>query len=1105
MNPPLKPFDKQRAAANPKQSVWVTANAGSGKTHVLAHRVIRLMLEGADPASILCLTYTKAAAAEMAQRVHEILASWVTMPKIELVQALAGIGAPASGEQRIAQARRLFTRALETPGGLKIQTIHAFCERLLQLFPAEAGVIPGFSVADERSAALMMDRALELTLAMAESGDDEKLAESLAIASRYLQASQLADCISQIAGERQRFSAPQFDGAFVAAGLQRLRGAFQLSDTDTAASLLDRLASDNAFWDCLLDVLSHGGKKANDMALDIARARKTDPPSLEEWRGIIFNADGAPRSISTKQILALDPEFDRRFASIAAEVSKASACECLLATEALLTIAVRAFQAYDAEKRRAGNLDFDDLIRRTRELLTARHAAQWVLYKLDRGLAHVLVDEAQDTNPGQWDILGALTGEFFAGEGRRAEADRTIFVVGDRKQSIYGFQGADVNAFEAAESGFASRVKGAGQAFDNVPLTLSFRSTQEVLAAVDAVFGKSSAALEGLEGARSPYPPHQAHRPERGIFEIWPLVETGEKDGGDVWLPLMERSAEQSRHRLLAQEIARRIGSWVGKRRLTGGEPVRPVDILILLRSRGRLFEAILFELQAAGIPIAGADRLKLADNIAVLDLMALLQFCLLAEDDYALACVLKSPLVPHPLDDGQLTMLAANRGSSTLWARLAGATDGPSRADALWLATQRDKMRRQRPFEFLSQIVVERRAAILARLGSETSDAMDALLQAALEHETAEAPSYPGFLYWFKSGDTRVKRDMDQSAGGVRVMTIHGSKGLEAPIVILPIDVNAGQGGAANQILMPVLAGFGPFPFLNLSKRPLDSVPKWKDDRISGERQESHRLLYVALTRARDELYVCGCSSGKKAREDNWYDLVDGARPAGMREIWENGVLVARRLGNAPGQAMRVDDPPPAAPPPWFHAAYTEPEARQRRPEKGAQDDGAAARGTFLHKLLQELPSLAPEKRIAFANRIAERHGIGQAHAEAMAKLTMDKNFQTLFDANGRAEAPVSARLYDGKLVVEGRIDRLILGETETVVIDYKSGPSTVISEAHAYALQLARYRAAVEAAFPGKPVKAAILWLDAPRLDWIGKDVLDRALARLLDSTTA
>jgi ATP-dependent helicase/nuclease subunit A len=1106
MSKPIKANDRQRAASNPRTSVWVTANAGSGKTHVLAHRVIRLMLAGADPASILCLTYTKAAASEMAERVHEILASWVTMTDAELAESLGNIGAQSPGPELQATARRLFTRALETPGGLKIQTIHAFCERLLQLFPVEAGVVPGFSVADDRTSAQMMETALEKALSEAESGKDDKLAESLDIASRHAQASQLSSYILQVAALRSRFSALNFDAAFVAAGLKRLRSEFQLHEADTISSILSQLACDGQLWNRCLAALRQGGKNARTLADSIVAVRNNNPGSLEEWRKTFFTGAGDSRKVSTKKIQDFDPTFDNLFNAIVAEIGKASACECLAATEALLTIAVRVFEAYNAEKRRLGLLDFDDLIFRTQELLTAKHAAQWVLYKLDRGLSHVLVDEAQDTNSGQWCILEALTEEFFAGEGAQPDKERTVFVVGDRKQSIYSFQGADVTAFEAAESGFANRIKGAGKRFENVPLTLSFRSTPEVLTAVDAVFATSSAALPGLEGLGSPYSPHQTHRKETGVYEIWPLVVAGDKAEDDVWQPLMERPAQESRHRALARKIAMRLRSWIGRRMLSGGKVVEPGDILILLRSRGKLFEAILAELQAAGIPAAGADRLKLENNIAVLDLMALMQFCLLAEDDYSLACVLKSPLVPRPLDDDQLLQLAANRGRATLWSQLVHSRHDLWRENAHWLAVRRETMRTQRPYEFLSQVIVQRRAAILARLGSEASDAMNALLQAALEHEMLETPSYPGFLRWFRSGETQVKRDMDQSTGGVRVMTIHGSKGLEAPIVILAVDVNAKPGGSGDQIITPDLEGFGLFPFWYLSNRPLDSVPKWKKNRKAAEQEESHRLLYVALTRAKDELYVCGCGNGSKTQQDNWYDLVDKARPPSMREVLENGITVAYRLGSDPinmeKEASRGRHK--ISLPAWFRQPHHQPPKRQVRNDSQAHDETAAARGTILHKLLQELPSIPPERRHGYAQQMAQKHKLDAALADRIVRLTLDERYQDLFNENGLSEVPVSARLHDGQLVVSGRVDRLILGEAETVIIDYKSGTPATIDETHDYALQLARYMAAMEAVRPGVPAKAALFWIEVPRLDWIGKDVLDGALARLLFSTS-
>jgi ATP-dependent helicase/nuclease subunit A len=1095
-----RPTDQQRKASHPGYSAWVAANAGSGKTHVLAHRVIRLMLAGADPSAILCLTYTKAAAAEMANRVHALLASWVTLEDKELSLALEDIGVEDRNRRSLREARRLFTRALETPGGLKIQTIHAFCERLLQLFPVEAGVVPGFKVADERQASDLRASAMASVLSTALSGGDQALSHCLGLISQNIQADTFQIFIARIIAKRSEHGLNPLNTQTIAAAVSALRRTIGVSPDDASAKIVDRLRAERMRYVELAGIL--GNTNAAKAILETANKPDSD---LSAWTECFFTKERERRKIGNQTAKSKHPWIEAFINAAHEQIEKAGALECLEATEALLTIAARVLDLYENEKRHAGILDFDDLIARTRQLLTGRQSAQWVLYKLDRGLSHILVDEAQDTNAAQWDILGSLTEEFFAGEGSPHQEPRTIFVVGDRKQSIYGFQGADPDAFEVAQQDFGSRIAGLEQILEIVDLTVSFRSTDEVLKAVNSTFMENRPARTGLDGRIETKLVHQVSRKDGpGIFEIWPLIKSEDVEELDPWAPPEAIQPATSAKRLLARAIARKVRSWIGHRKLIPqNRAVRSSDIMVLLRRRDVLSESIIAELRAAGVPVAGADRLKLASNLAVLDLAALMQFATLWGDDHALACVLKSPLMPVPLDEEPLFELAHRRGLHSLWERLQASEHPACEANAAQIKAWLDLAVELRPYEFLASVVAERRAAILARLGPEADDAMNAFMALALDYETEAPPSFTGFLQWFKAGDAQIKRDMDQNAEGVRVMTVHGAKGLEANIVILPIDTNARRNNEGARLMTVDLPEFGRVPFWHLRKYPLPAAMSGlRDDLRQEDSEESHRLLYVAMTRARDELYVCGCGNSGKSGTDNWYDLVSVSPPIGIREIIEDGEVKAHRLGPDPewidpapekqGAEMRF--------PSWLATKIGgKPESVSRitASRGGVRNKEAAARGIVLHKLLGQLPRLPVHERRAFAERVASRNAIDSKCAASLADLVSNPNYAMVFSPGGLSEVPIAASLRDGQLSVSSRIDWLVIGDDAVIVADFKSGDPEPIEETHEYARQMALYRAALMEAYPGKSVRAALLWLEEPRLEWLDSALLERAFA--------
>lgn len=1099
----------QRRASDPKRSVWVAANAGSGKTHVLVDRVIRLMLSGTPPDKILCITFTKAAAAEMASRLHGRLSKWVVLEDDDLVAHIRAMGHHDVTPDTLQRARELFTLALETPGGLKIQTIHAFCERLLQLFPVEAGVVPGFEVMDERSAAELLDQARRRIIAEAEMADDPALKRIVARA----QAEAFEDLLRTILLKRSDLSLD----------LDYLRQELGLRPEDTAESLAQRLMDiDVPLYDRMIATLAQSaGATDQKSAVLLGRIKSGERDAFID---LFLKKDLKPKalsSIASKKLQTAEPwlneAIEREMDRAVRLLGKSATLEMMLATEALVGLAARIINDYERLKRLYGRYDFEDLILRTKRLLVEQVSAAWVLFKLDGGIDHILVDEAQDTSPAQWQIVKALAGEFFAGAGARIDMIRTLFVVGDRKQSIFSFQGADPAAFEETRTYFEARLSEA-DGLDTVSLSISYRSTETVLEAVDAVF-KGDVARRGLITDSDADILHEAVRKgHAGLIELWPVTLKDEKPDYDPWLVPVDRIDRNHPARKLAQRIAETIAQWLREQRMITalGRPVTPGDILILVRSRNDFFSSMLRELNRCRVPVAGADRVTLNDHIAVQDLLVLGQFIVLPEDDHALACLLKSPLISHPsgraFNDDDLFALAHGRGRKSLWRRLEESKALSSVADRLrrWI----DWGARETPFGFYARVLGEDmpsvRQNILSRLGPEAIDLIDAFLNLALDYEQRETPSLQGFLHWFTSADTEIRRDMDQSGDVVRIMTVHGAKGLEAPIVFLP-DTCAppDDRNEVQPLLLPAPEG-KLIPFWRFSGGVEAPEVSRKRDLLRDQRMEEYRRqLYVGLTRARDELYVCGYTSDDVPKSGSWYALIEASLEG---ERTSEGILRIEGAQTAELiPAARAEPAPPAATenPAWL---------RQKPPRESAGNDwinpsrlvrkgpvvasAAMEQGRALHRLFQLLPDLEPERRRAAAAELLERRGItGEAAgslAEKVVAIIEDPAFSAWFDGRGLAEIPLMAELGPQGLLA-GQVDRLVVREDEVLILDYKSDrspPDDPTGIPEAYIAQLAAYRAALTRMFPGRAITAALLWTETPRLMTIPPELLDRVM---------
>ncbi len=642
--PALEAGDPQRIAADPALSAFVTANAGSGKTKTLIDRVARLLLGGAKPETILCVTYTKAAASEMQRRLFEALGEWSVSPDDKLAEKLAALEDRPFEKDELSTARALFALALETPGGLKIQTIHAFCEKLLRRFPLEAGVSPGFRVMDDSASAAVAGTARRMVARLAMGALDD-VAEAYARMSVALDFQSFQAMFSDFEARRGALSTfltrqGGLDGAigWVWRAVDVPRG----SDPEAlAAEAMARM--DRTLWREAAGVLRLGTATDQKCAGQLAAVADNPDALFAEALAAFFTEKGEGDGVKwIGKTSGLKAHEGLRIRLLAEQTrldearQRLRAAQIAVDTTYVLTLANAYLAAYTLEKQSVGALDFADLIEKTCRLLRDRPAAAWVLYKLDGGIDHILVDEAQDTAPDQWTIVDALTEEFFAGAGvRGAGRARNMFVVGDEKQSIYSFQGARPELLLRKFEFHRDRATGAGFRFERVDLLTSWRSTPQVLSFVDAVFAPQALADAIQPGATLQVTHTAARADHAGCVDIWPLEVERKADEREAWDAPLDAEPEDSANRRLARRIAAEIKALIARGEAVYDKddkrwrPAHAGDVLILVRRRRALFEEILRALKQAGIAVAGADRLALSEHIVFDDLVALARFVL--------------------------------------------------------------------------------------------------------------------------------------------------------------------------------------------------------------------------------------------------------------------------------------------------------------------------------------------------------------------------------------------------------------------------------------------------------------------------------------------
>ncbi|WP_158284655.1 double-strand break repair helicase AddA [Oricola cellulosilytica] len=1153
---------RQAVAADPVKSVWVSANAGSGKTYVLATRVIRLLLAGTDPSRILCLTYTKTAAAEMKDRVFRRLGEWVSMPEAQLRKTLEELENRTPDSDRIAFARNLFARALETPGGLKIQTIHAFCDALLHRFPLEANVPGHFEQPDTEMVDALLGQARAEMLAHIDGDTGGDLAAAFRTVIELSGESGLDGLLDEAIQSRSKLTALLREIGPAETRREHYLDAFGFNDDDTAERIIaGALSSLTACRPVVRQVLEASagvsaktGRNFAEGFLAALDAVETDPPgAYAQCLALFFTAAGKQRATGTlfndKAVLTV-PDFELAYESALETAGRARDRIALLSqidnTLAALAVVDRLLEGYERLKRARGYLDFDDLIERTATLLLRPDVGAWVRYKLDQGIDHVLVDEAQDTSPVQWAVIRSLTDEFFDGQAAR-DVRRTLFAVGDEKQSIYSFQGADPASFgEAGEAVYrkARHVFGP-EGFENMPLQTSFRSTQDVLTAVDTVF-EHETNRAGVSRDERPTRHVSLRTDQPGRVEIWPMERASDDDEPTDWTAPVDAPPLPSV--VVAGRVAATIADWLASgERLEGtGEKISAGDILVLVRSRDAFVGTLSRALKNHGVPVAGADRLRMTDHIAVLDLLALAKFVLQPADDLSLAAVLRSPL--FDLDEETLFAVAYDRGREPLFVALRRKAEGSSRLRAVCavLDAWRERGRTLPVYEFYASILAGEngREKLTGRLGPETPDMLDEFMRFALAQERAGLPSLQNFVSVLETASPEIKREMDPAQAQVRIMTVHGAKGLEAPVVFL-VDRGAPPHSAGNESrFLEAKANEGKEIILwNCSGGPKSDVTEAARAEVARKAGEEYRrLLYVGMTRAADRLIMAGYAGKRGGKGDTWHGVVERALAPFSRTVAYSDFEALRfQVTKAPavmseasekaGTSQTVSLPDwfsdrverePPLPRPLSPSGASGIAVEQERDTAQAEEtpslltvdsvDGspsfAIKRGLAIHRLLQMLPSVEPEERpvraVEYCRRLETRWSgdeIEDVVSQALSVID-DPAHAALFGKNSAAEAPVMGTLTLGgeRRAVSGVIDRIAVDGDRVLIVDYKTNAAPPTAAEHVpdtYLRQMALYRGLVAPLYPEKTVETFLLYTAAPRMIALPRALLDESLA--------
>ena len=1097
----LNPILNQQLASDPKNSVWVMASAGSGKTKVLTDRILRLLLEDVAPHKILCLTFTKVASVEMQERLNKELQNWIICNDKELFEKLLNLTGEKPEAHFISKARGLLIKILNAELKIKIQTIHSFCQSILKSFPFEAKIPINFELLEENQAKILLKNSQKNILQNATK--DEELRDLIFKINSQISDESFTLLLSNLLQNKDKINFITHKYFGIKNAIKEMREKFNLNyENNNFLEIYNKIFND--FVENLnLSQLQIFNKKLsessgkNDLKSFENIKKFIENPKFENFKFIqdgFFTKENTPRKFSKKIYENLTKEIDNFYTKINDFNKQNQACITIENSYNLIKIVMAILDDFQKIKIANCYLDYGDLINIANQVLENPEFSDWIKLKMDSSFDHILIDEAQDTNPIQWSIIKSLTDDFFSGESS-SNKSRSIFVVGDEKQSIMGFQGADINQTKLF---YDYLLQKSNFQLQNIDLNISFRSGINILNLVDDVFNNNDCNLNKSLCKIGKYTNHQSFRQSAGYVEIWQndgisetkidndedselhqnqdfiidqdSAETPKKSTKKIpidfsWKIDFSNQATDNNHDLIAKFVSQKIKKWIDEKRLIHDKnrPIEYGDIMILVRNRQNgLIDKLSQNFNQLKIPFISVGKIKFSENLLIQDILNIAKFALLPSDCFNLACLLKSPFFNVEEDELFELCKIKNDKQQNLWSSLKSTKYYNSLENIINLSKKNDV------YEFFFKILndVQNQINIASRFTIEGLEIVNNFLFICNDFNQKNATNLQNFIEFVEKIDPEIILN-STSKNQIKITTIHSSKGLQAPIVIMPDCLYSYSNQLDNK---EKILWLDDFPlWINKDSKINSLIKKVSDIKISENYEEHLRLLYVALTRAEDEIYIGGLSNKKD--EKCWYEIINKINSNNYRktkfENPKNNILIKNfptKISLENSNFVFNDK----------HINY----------EYDLVNQGLIT-GKILHKILEiigknfEMPKVWLKNIINnFVKNSSDIHLSEQKNILQIIENFLDsKLFLEIFEVNFDGKILCEYEIFYNKKIL--RIDLIKIYKNEILIIDYKSDEIMPDNIPEQYFDQLNLYKSALQKLYPDHKINCAILWI--------------------------
>ncbi len=1026
----------QKQASDPYKSVWVSASAGTGKTKIFTDRVLRLLISGAQFSEILCITYTKVASSEMQLRIMKRLEYFANISTEKLKNELSLLVDHEVTNEEIDRAKSLYMQILSSKNNINAYTIHALCEKIVRSFSFELGINPAFEVIEDLQTAIVLS---EIKKDIFCSGENIQITDFFL---SNFHESILDNIIKDIIAQKNKF----LNLFITKTEFTKLSHSHKDALSEAYNRLIEKLLSFSLsvsrtdlkkifFTDC-------GSKRKN--------ISNMKPGAIEEelYYALTNNS-------SLKSVLF---EFQNEIALL--EESK-NIEEIRNYSNLICSLAKIFLDKYEKYKKENSLVDFDDLILMTKSLLNDHNMENWILCKLDHNICHLLVDEAQDTNPDQWSIANSIIQLFY----HHDRMHNSIFVVGDPKQSIFSFQGADLEYFYLMNDRLRDSSLERDKEFKNITLEYCYRSGAAILDVVYRVFNDIKTRDASLFAAENPkiLPFRNSH----AIVELWPLIKK-ESEKEDI-----------SNIATLARKIAIFIKDQIDSGRIMPATklPAHECDFMILVRKRDEFAFELINQLKSCNLSVDSMDRISLHDSLAARDLISIAKFALLPNDDLNLASMLKSPIIG--ISDPELYDISRQRNKLSIWEYL-----NDINHHSLDILNKLILVHKTTSLSNFFTIILDYFSLREILETNENKEVIAELVAKSIDYARTMENCLQSFIWYFENNEITVKKSLGLS-DKIRIMTIHGSKGLQAPIVII-----------ADNSLVPTNMDLFIWheEELYASRKDSKNSPFFcnlKEQQKQKMLQEYIRLLYVAMTRAEDHLIICGYSSKKLPDDNCWYNLIYNSM-ANYAKNDEFGNLIYE-LGadqiefvTIRDERLRVGDLRQVQNSKWIISEYI----LNKIINPNINNSAASPLFNFehlnyalvFHKILEDgikLQNLSLLNKHPLIATLPDK--LQEKIHKNIDKLLGDQNFLELIAGEIKLELDIGIN-HEGNIKF-ARIDMLVIADESITIVDYKSDAHPAEEYRYlpsSYIDQLNLYRHIIQKLYPKHKIICKIFWLE-------------------------